>query len=119
MVPDSNPLEQSYHQLNFFDQEPQKPKELSFKKCFEEDKYLFGNDRLSKKFKLATDTFNLCRRSSSSGKKSKIKDNSISIPSILNERNKKYEEEINYLESKKNRKINELEGKIKVLETTG
>ena len=92
MMPDANPLEQSFHKINLFEQEPQRPTELSFKKCFEEDKYLFGNDRLSKKFKLANDTFNLRKRSNSSGKKSKIKDSSISIPSILNERNKKYEE---------------------------
>ena len=115
MMPDANPLEQSYHQIKLLDQEPLKPKELSFKKCFEEDKYLFGNDKHTKKFKLATDTFNLKKRSDSTGRKSRAKESSISIPSILNQKNKKYEQEIKYLEQKKNRKITELQSKIKVL----
>lgn len=67
-------------------------KELSFKKCFEEDKFLYGPDRQNKKFKLANDTFNLIKRSDSNARRhSRNKDSSISIPSILNERNKKYE----------------------------
>ena len=119
MAPEVNPLEQSFHEIKPSSRVSESSKALSFKKCFESDKYMFGNDRQLKKFKLATDTFNLIKRSDSSGRKSRVKDSTISIPSILNERSKKYEEEIRYIEEKKNSKITELESKIKVLQTTG
>lgn len=72
MIPETNPLETSFHDLKVTDDDF-KSNELSFKKCFEEDKYLFGVDRFSKKYKLANDTLNLIKRPDSARKHSRNK----------------------------------------------
>lgn len=73
LLPDTNPLETSFHDLKATDEDFKLQNELSFKKCFEDDKYLFGVDRYSKKFKLATDTLNLIKRPDSARKHSRTK----------------------------------------------
>ncbi len=92
MIPDNNPLEVSYHDLGKADDILKQPNTLSFKKCFEDDKYLFGQDRNSKKFWLANESVSLIRPASQSRKHSRPKDSTINIPDILNERNKKFQE---------------------------
>lgn len=83
MMPDNNPLETSYHELAGVDDFIKDNKTLSFKKCFEDDKYLFGLERNNKKFWLANDTLSLIKPAASR-KQSRNKDSSISIPDILN-----------------------------------
>lgn len=113
MMPETNPLELSFHEIP--EGEGRGVKELSFKKCFEADKYLLGAERRQKMFWLANDTLNLVRPSSkrrASGKKE-----SYCVPELLQERERKFEEELKYVEEQKNRKIQELEHKLRSLQS--
>lgn len=67
-------------------------------------------------FWLEKDTLNLIKPNHQR-KNSRNKDSSISIPEILSEKDRKYQEELKYIEQQKNRKIKELEKKISNLES--
>lgn len=49
-MPDINPLDMSYHDIGGYEEQIKGNKELSFKKCFEADKYLLGPDKNTKMF---------------------------------------------------------------------
>jgi hypothetical protein len=111
MMPETDPLELSFHEAA---EEGRGVKELSFRKCFEADKYLLGADRRQKMFWLANDTLNLVRPSSKrrSGKKE-----SYCVPELLQERERKFGEELRYVEEQKDRKIQELEHRLRSLQS--
>jgi hypothetical protein len=71
---------------------------------------MLGANKNTKMFWLEKDTVNLIK--TSQRRSSRNKDNSISIPEILSEKDKKYQDELKYIEQQKNRKIKELERKI-------
>lgn len=80
MMPDNNPLERSYHELGGVEDFIKQSTALSFKKCFEDDKYLFGSERNNKKFWLANETVSLIKPAGAPRKQSRNKDSSVSIP---------------------------------------
>lgn len=66
--------------------------ELSFKNCFETDKYILQRqeDKKTKMYWLESDTTNLVKNILVKKEKSRV--SKINVPEILDERNKKYQQ---------------------------
>ena len=66
--------------------------ELSFKKCFETDKYILQRqeDKKTKMYWLESDTTNLVKNLLVKKERSRV--SKINVPEILDERNKKYQQ---------------------------
>lgn len=81
-MPEINPLEVSYHDIGGFEEQIKENKELSFKKCFEAEKYLLGPNKNTKMFWLEKDSMSLIKPGGTR-RNSRNKDSTISIPEIL------------------------------------
>jgi hypothetical protein len=70
----------------------QQSNELSFKNCFETDKYILQRqeDKKTKMYWLESDTTNLVKNILVKKEKSRV--SKINVPDILDERNKKYQQ---------------------------
>ena len=67
---------------------------------------------------LANQTVNLIKPTGSR-RQSRNKPSAVSIPELLNEKNRQHQEDLEFVENQKNVKIRELETKIRVLENEG
>jgi hypothetical protein len=116
VMPETNPLEQSFHELGL-EEQLQENKELSFKKVFQAEQYLLGPSRHAQLFWLEKDSLSLVRPGSR--RNSRNKESTISVPELLSEKDRKSQEELRYIEEQKNRRIRELEKRVSSLQSEG